>query len=820
MSLHTETETVIKKILPYLQRRGYDSETDLDFETAINTPDRYEKGYVDILVTAGRSKPVFLIEAKRSSKTLNAKDRDQAISYGTGFKVPFVVVTNGTDIQCFNTVTKKPIQWNGKLTERVPTKDQLAAVLSALKANKNAASISLGEDESLPFRPGLALKQLNGLFGRCHSAIRRIEKDEDNAFADFSKLLFLKLLEEKADSREINLPYSYRIHELGEKPETESDQIRDAILHMIDSIREETPYGEVLEDPLRLKNPKTFRFIVRQLASVSFRDSSLDSKGAAFEYFVRATLKGRKLGQYFTPRPLVEVMLALVGTEKIVNTLMAGSSIKVLDPACGTGGFLIFAMHESLAQLEKRLLDRQITKKTYDDQKRRIMQSALYGSEANRAIACAAKMNMIIAGDGHTNIIAEDSLASAATNWSLEESTCDIILTNPPFGTSESESLSSEDLAAYPVKTAKGQYLFLQKMVLSTVRGGEICTVIDEGVLNTDSAREERQWLFERCQLLAIIRLPEETFKPNKINVKASILFMRRREHDDIDHESDYPVTFCELESLGYAGSGDQLRGFEFNRLRAEIASKLLVASGSKLRKGYQWRAFDVRAQEIQADPSIRLDYKYWEPEVRQRVELLKKRGTSIKDLNLIETKRGDSPQADLYVDEEDGYALVVKAGTNISKLGNLVSGGDFIEKNVYEEMRKVHLKDGDVLLASTGEGTLGKCCVYRSTKPAIADGHVTIIRVDPRRIIPEYLCDYLRAGFGALQIERLFSGSTGLIELTPEQVDSVYVDLLEHTAAQREAYEHLRNAEQDYTKRIQDAEQLAKLATQKFQER
>ena len=198
-NIQTEQETVIKKILPYLSRRGYDIVKDLDFETAVTKTNNYSKGYVDILVTCGKPQPLFLIEAKRSSKTLSAKDRDQAIAYAKSLNVLFVVVTNGTDVQCFNTATSQPIRWNGRLSERVPTKTQLPFVINALKANPNSADVALSQDESLPFRPGLPLKQLNGLFARCHNAIRKIEKDEEYAFADFSKLLFLKLLEEKHD---------------------------------------------------------------------------------------------------------------------------------------------------------------------------------------------------------------------------------------------------------------------------------------------------------------------------------------------------------------------------------------------------------------------------------------------------------------------------------------------------------------------------------------------------------------------------------------------------------------------------------------------
>ena len=98
--IKSETETVIKKILPYLNRRGYDTVKDFDFETMSTLTDSYSKGFVDILVTLGKKNAAFLIEAKRISKKLTNKDRDQAISYARAkeIRVPFVVVTNGIDI--------------------------------------------------------------------------------------------------------------------------------------------------------------------------------------------------------------------------------------------------------------------------------------------------------------------------------------------------------------------------------------------------------------------------------------------------------------------------------------------------------------------------------------------------------------------------------------------------------------------------------------------------------------------------------------------------------------------------------------------------
>lgn len=795
-SVRTETETVIKRVLPYLRRRGYDVEADLDFETPAKSLERYNNGYVDVNVTCGRAQPVFIIEAKRTSRKLTAKDRDQALAYGRSLKVLFVVVTNGQDIQIFNTDTGEPIRWDGRLTSKIPRRDQLPKVVSHLKANRKSSDVPLSSDSSLPFRPGLPLKQLNGLFARCHTRIRNIEKSDKHDFADFSKLLFLKLLEEKSDaSDDFKLPYTYRFFELAEKPAAVADQVKDAVNQMLDAVRKKE-YGDVLVDPIHLKDPKTYHYIVQQLAGVSFTDSGLDTKGAAFEYFVRATLKGKRLGQYFTPRPLVELMTVLIGRQAIVGSLMSGVDVRVLDPACGTGGFLVFLMKDGLSQLGALLQSRRITKATHDSLAKKLKEEVFHGSDANEGVASAAKMNMIIAGDGHNNIRAEDSLPIAASVWDFDTPIYDFVVTNPPFGTSESSSLSAADLAKYDVPITKGQLLFLQRMVRATLDGGLICTVIDEGVLNTDSAALVRRWLLERVELVCVVRLPADTFKPNKINVRSSVLLMRKRAVPNPDLDDNYTTTFVDLQSLGYYGSGESVRGFDFAQLKLDAAANWSSTS-STARSGQHWTAFDVSSVDIAADPGFRMDLKYWEPALRLEIESLVAAGArSLANYNTIETARGKSPAADLYVDEADGHAVVVKAGC-LTPFGEiLLENADFIEKALYDDIPdSARILRGDVLLASTGDGTLGKAAVYSSEKAAIADGHVTIIRPNAA-VDPYFLCDYLRAGFGKEQIARLYSGSTGLIELTPGHVNAVVIDVPGNLAAQKARSSALRAGE------------------------
>jgi type I restriction enzyme M protein len=795
----TEAETVVKRILPYLRRRGYDESKDFTFEAGAVYDDRYARGYIDILVTCGQPNPLFLIEAKRVSRSTSRSDERQALDYGAAKKVPFVVVTNGRDVRSFNTITGEAIRWDGSLVGRVPMRAEAAKAVAYLRRYPNAQDVPTGKDDTLPFRPGLPLRQLNRLFAKCHTWIRNIEKREDDAFADFSKILFLKLLEEKADEEEAGLPYSYRFWELATFDDARADQVKDAIESMVEAAREE--YGDVLSDPLKLNNSATFLKIVRALAEVSFTDSEADVKGASFEYFVRATLKGKRLGQYFTPRPLVEFMVSMIGPERALNALTAGTTMRIVDPACGTGGFLVYMLRDIEAQIEDKLRKRTISAAARTALIKRAKAEVFFGADANEGVASAAKMNMVIAGDGHANIWAEDTLRRKARVWDVPD-TIDLVITNPPFGTSEADSLPTADLADYEIPTTKGQLLFLQRMLKEVDEEGLICTVIDEGALNTETAHPVRKMVLEHSYLRAVVRLPPETFRPNKINVRSAVLLLERRGTADVDLVARYPVRFIDVKSLGYDGTGTPLRGFDFGRLKKEVEKWMTVAEPRR-KSGYQWEAFVLSSHLLAKDPTHRFDLKYWDPGVRKRIRDLKRmRGQSIRDLNLVKTSRGSSPSADVYVDAKDGFARVLKAGSSITSFGEVspvTVDSDFIEKDEFDKLPdSCKVKRGDILLSSTGTGTLGKAAVWESSEPAVADGHVTIIRVDRSAVVPRYLADYLRAGFGHEQIERLYTGSTGLIELTAEQVNELLVDL-RSVADQRERSNALRKREKKY---------------------
>lgn len=225
-----------------------------------------------------------------------------------------------------------------------------------------------------------------------------------------------------------------------------------------------------------------------------------------------------------------------------------------------------------------------------------------------------------------------------------------------------------------------------------------------------------------------------------------------------------------------------------------------------------------MKSSEINEQESYRFDFKYWNTDVRNKISTLKKNGMTIGELNRIKTSRGKSPSADNYVDEKDGYAVVIKSGSNITKYGTItIQDSDWIEKSLFDEYfidskekgdNNAIIEKGDVLLSSTGDGTLGKCAVYDLNIPAIADSHVTIIRVNPNEIDPYYLCDYLRNGFGSIQIERLYTGSTGMIELTTSQVDSIVIEI-KSLKEQKNISKEIRKLEKKYLKMLKNAESL-----------
>lgn len=274
--------------------------------------------------------------------------------------------------------------------------------------------------------------------------------------------------------------------------------------------------------------PEHLQVCVEALARHTICDSSLEVLDGFFEFMVSRAAKGSK-GQYFTPRYVVEFC---------VRMLRPRSSETVLDPACGSGGFLVHALNYVREQEGLK-----------GEAFRRFCESKLWAFDIDPRAVRVAKALMVLAGDGRANVLRLNSLltpemgglfpaAEGETLLTVEDVTrtrtrnhkgFDVILTNPPFA---GEVRERQVLDAYDVSRGKARIerdvLFLERCVELLRPGGRMAMVLPHNKFAADEFGDVRQWLLQKCRVLAVVGLGRHTFLPHT-HQKASILFVQRR---------------------------------------------------------------------------------------------------------------------------------------------------------------------------------------------------------------------------------------------------------------------------------------------------
>jgi type I restriction enzyme M protein len=321
------------------------------------------------------------------------------------------------------------------------------------------------------------------------------------------------------------------------------------------------------------------------LESISLSRTDLDTKGVAFEEFMGGFFKG-DFGQFFTPRELIAFC---------VQMLDPGAADVILDPACGSGGFLLYALDHIRTKADAAYPNHATDPHDSREHFRYwhdFAEKHLYGLEINDELARVAKMNMIIHDDGHTNIVGGDALdfmnAITGKNKSLKPDSFDMVLTNPPFGsvvkesekgagyldqyelrrylgknaTEANEEAAGETDAKRGAKAVKGrasiktEILFLERVWHFLKPGtGRVAIVLPDGILTNSSLQGVRDWLLEKFQLLAVVSLPQFAFSHYDAGVKASIVFLRKLA-DQETVPDDAPIFMALAENIGYDATG------------------------------------------------------------------------------------------------------------------------------------------------------------------------------------------------------------------------------------------------------------------------
>ncbi|MFW9901180.1 MAG: N-6 DNA methylase [Candidatus Thorarchaeota archaeon] len=292
--------------------------------------------------------------------------------------------------------------------------------------------------------------------------------------------------------------------------------------------------------------------VVEELQEVSLLKSSKDIFSDAFEIFVSKILKDEG-GQFFTPPNIIEFM---------VNYLNPNTDSKILDPACGHGGFLLET---------KNLLWSKI--KSKENRIKSI--SNLFGIDKDLFLAKISKLYLEILSNGNSNIFCEDSLDPESYRSPAKEliknDNFDYILTNPPFGAkipiSDKRILKNYELAHVwknfnsnwkvqdkLIKQQSPQVLFIERCVQLLKNGGKLGIVLPEGIFGNVTDRYIWEYLTSKGKILGIISLDQNTFQPYTCN-KTSILFFQKLNNTP----ENYMIDFAIVEKVGHDKDGKVL---------------------------------------------------------------------------------------------------------------------------------------------------------------------------------------------------------------------------------------------------------------------
>lgn len=413
-------------------------------------------------------------------------------------------------------------------------------------------------------------------FRRCHNYIAPTEgRSKESSFWELLKLIFAKIEDERSRDLDFYVTSAERSTDAGQQ------KARRRIAKLFETkVVKKYPALFGPNETVELK-PETVAYIVGQLQGYSLLRSSVDVKGVAYEEVVGANLRGDR-GEFFTPRNACRMA---------VEMLAPRPGELVLDPACGTAGFLIIAMNHVLGDIELSKRASWIDANAPDDAeiaelyraRNEYLRDCLRGLDLNPELVKAARMNMVMNNDGYGGIHQADSL-DFPQHWSddarnaVKLGTVDVLFTNPPFGTKiriDGPRLEQFDLAAqwdqdeetgeWSMRRDKDgnierqssqppELLFIERVVQFLKPGtGRAAVVVPNGILNNLGLAYVRHWLTTHTQLLGVVDMQRDLFQPRNDTQTSMVIFRRLA---DGEPPPATPVFFAVADKIGHDKRG------------------------------------------------------------------------------------------------------------------------------------------------------------------------------------------------------------------------------------------------------------------------
>lgn len=610
--------------------------------------------------------------------------------------------------------------------------------------------------EVLPTIGALAVcGNLERVLDRCHSYIFANEGlSKDKVFLEILKLMVCKLHDERRGAAE---PVRFGISR-GEFQQTLRGGGGPFTERLASLFREAVEHHRgvfAATERLGLK-ALTTAHVVGELQHYSLDKTPGDVKGRAFQAVVGRSTRGDR-GEFFTPAPVVSLA---------VEALQPRPGERIIDPACGSGGFLI----EVIKQWKRTAPESGVALAAS-------IKESLRGVEFNPDVARSAWIRLRLEGGEGDEIRCRDSLSLP----SAEFGTYDVVLTNPPFGSrckvSDPELLRPYDLAhkwalggdgefvKQPSLAPKSPEILFTELCIRLLRpGGRLAIVLPDGLLQNSSARFLRAWIQARCHVDAVFSLPQETFIPYGTGIKTSLLLLRRHEESTADAP---PAFMGRLSKVGYDVKGQpllvldadgsaQVDRFGDQLLRSDVgtaaASYRAARAGASLPESDDW--FVVPASELNG----RLDVEHYLPCDRALLERLRagSRVTTLGEVaDVVRTrssfrKRGSDAEIEyIAISDLDARNLRITR-SNTLKVSEAPS------RATYE------LREGDIVTsvagASIGSSKHASGYVGPEYAGAICSNGLAVLR-KVRGIEVGYLLAFLQSSAFLRQVRRLRTG-------------------------------------------------------------
>jgi len=447
-----------------------------------------------VLYEKGTNRAVGIIEAKRPGESLDKALNQAEERYARPLNAPLIFAYNDTFVAARYLHNNRPLKIDGEDVR------QFVDHYTSLRfVNEGPEILSAPKDVQV------SREELIRIFKRQANYLRESGLQAGlERFGAFSDVLFLKLIDELSQirehaGREASIPKHLRWSEFQTKnAQDRLEYVRDVVWADMNA-----RYGEIFSHAFPIKSAEIFDDMVQDLSRLNFTGTDVDVKGDAFEYFLKNAYQGitiKDLGEYFTPRNIVRTMVSMVDP-KIGE--------KIYDPFCGTGGFLIEAFRYISLRTK---LNKKISRILCED--------TVHGSEIT-VTARVARMNMILYGDGHSNVVQQDSFAHPKTGE------FDIVLTNPPY------SQSTRHGNLYPIPSGSGDAIAMEHCLKSLKPDGRAAILVKEDFLTeTGDVGKVRDMMFSEAKNFSIVSLPRRLFEPYTPTKTSVIYFEKNGKRD------------------------------------------------------------------------------------------------------------------------------------------------------------------------------------------------------------------------------------------------------------------------------------------------